>query len=313
MNINCKKNRTTMKILKRIIPETIRKKLTKVRSYLVFMPMCFVCQVLECFARGAPMFKEGQKSVFSTTISKTVLKRFSVDSDEDRGNRYKYSFPYLSKGDKFIDCGCGTGRLQRVLERYVGNIKYLGLDYDKEYVKISKEMGRNTELVDINDLESFENLLKSYQPDVIYTMYSFYFLDEPERFLEIASNYCKYIILGGVNTGRWNHRIRFLFGRTPVTGPPLYHSYWQLGRKNTNGSLFRRLKYSIEEWPRDINKAYPRIWTYKDYVAIFNDLGLDYKLLCYRGYVIGDHYPRMFFGKLRAFGFQFVLSKKKPL
>jgi len=74
--------------------------------------------------------------------------------------------------------------------------------------------------------------------------------------------------------------------------------------------FFNRIRFAIGEWPRDVNKSYPRIWTHKDYIAMFRDLGLDWELVAYRGFRIGNHYRRMFLGTLRAFGFQYILRRR---
>ncbi len=182
------------------------------------------------------------------------------------------------------------------------------MDNDPDFVESGRENGLDVRLLDLNDEEGLKRVLEQEKPDVVFLMYVFYFVDNPERLIEIVSRYSEIVILGGKNHGHWVQRLRFLFGRAPVTGEPLYQAYVMAWAEEKG--FFNRIQFAVREWPRDINISYPRIWTHKDYVSLFGDLGLNWEVLNYRGFRIGTHHRRMFLGKLRAFAFQYALKRQ---
>jgi len=284
----------------------MRKYVIKSYTFLLTIAPYIICQMVEIFARGvAPV---GGGLWFYDKIRVKVLDKFGAVTGQDRDYRYKYSMRFVKSGSKVVDLGCGGGRLQKVLEIYDPTVCYIGVDNDQQFVDYAVKNGLDVRLLDLNDLEKVNVFLQHEKPDVVYLMYVFYFIQNSEKLVEVASRHCKTLILGGKNHGHWVQRLRLLFGRAPVLGEPLYQAY--LLSRGEFRSLFKRIRFAVKNWPRDVSVSYPRIWTHKDYVAMFDDLGLEWQLIAFRGFRIGDHYRTMLFGTFRAFGFQYALTRK---
>ncbi|VVC71746.1 Ubiquinone biosynthesis O-methyltransferase [uncultured archaeon] len=66
------------------------------------------------------------------------------------GRRYAHITGFISKGDRVLDVGCGTGTLQSHLK---GN-EYLGIDLNEDFIRYAKGKKRN---VEVRDALKFRN------------------------------------------------------------------------------------------------------------------------------------------------------------
>ena len=192
---------------------------------------------------------------------------------------------------KILDLACGRGELEEILKnQYENEFEYLGLDYDETRVKEGLERGRNIKKFDLSDHAEFNKLLKEEGPfDVIFCMYSLYFLPRPEAFLELLKGKAPKIILGVLNGGSWSNRLRYLFGKAPIPSITQYSNN----------------KVNYEE--------IARLWTLTDWKFIFKSLGYDtYRLIAVKSQATSIHYkPRRFlFPSLSGLGLVFILESK---
>lgn len=281
-----------------------------VDAYTFFVTIIpyMACQAMEVFVRGRPLWQED--SWFIAATRKKFLAKHAKMSGGDRAKRYTNTLEYIEPGSKVLDLGCGGGRLQLVLREHSKTATYLGVDFDKDVVEEAQSSGRNVIKMDFSNLSDLENLLVKEKPDVVFIMYAIDYIPSPEKIIGLVSRHCKYVIFGGKNQGHYVQRLRFLFGLPPTTGQSMYEAYL-LARQEQRGVL-RNLRFAAKNWVRD-NQRYLRVWSHREYVAAFEDLGLDWKVLAYRGFRVGKHHKYMIFGSLRAVGIQYCLSLRQQL
>lgn len=84
-------------------------------------------------------------------LLKKVKNDYSIIAksfDETRNKpwkEFKYFLPYLSKGQKLLDVGCGNGRLFSFLKKK--NINYIGVDNNKDMLKTAKNHYKKTKFL----------------------------------------------------------------------------------------------------------------------------------------------------------------------
>ncbi len=284
----------------------MKARLIAVYTFLITIVPYSVCQILEMFVRGEAPWKEG--NWFFANMRQKVLVKHGKISAEDRDRRYLHSLKYIKTGAKVVDLGSGGGRLQLVLQQHDPSIEYVGIDFDQDIVDEANASGLNVKHMDFSDVAALEKFLQEEKPDVVFLMYAIDFLTEPEKIIETITRNCDQLIFGGKNHGHYVQRFRFLFGMAPVTGESLYDAYL-LARAEKKG-IYSRVSFAARNWPRDHNQ-YLRIWTHREFVAMFEDFEMDWQVIAYRGFRIGSHYRRMFLGGLRAMGIQYCVTKRK--
>lgn len=286
--------------------KSIKSNLIKVYEFIIFSPISLLCNWIEVFARGEPQWRG--ESIQDKSMRRAFIQKAAKSNSTDPDGRYNLCLPHIQQGSKVIDLGSAHGRLHDILLSNFGDIDYLGLEYDCELVDIAQKNGRNVEQFDLNDLDQFELRMSQYKPDTVIFMYVSCSIREPHKVLEICMRHSKQVLFGCANYGHWTQRLRFFFGRGPVTGINLYEAYLQFRNQDDGfNGIFSRIKFAKNHWVPD-TKRYARLWTMKDHLSLFKDLRAKYTIIGYRGYRRGDHYRKMFMGSLRAKGFQFLIS-----
>jgi hypothetical protein len=286
--------------------KSIKQLLIQGYEFVLLSPIALACKWMEVFVEGEAQWK-GQ-TIQDRVMRKAFLKKGAATDARDPDGRYRLNVGFVNPCDKVMDLGSAHGRLSDILSQQVGSIDYLGLEYDVDLVGIARNLGRNVEQSDLNDLERFEERISAFKPDVVFFMYVSCSIKEPQKVLAISLRHAKKVVFGGANYGHWTQRLRYLFGRGPVTGINLYESFLQLRHEAEAGrNIFSQLGFARRHWVPDTTR-YSRLWTKKDYLALFSNLDARYKMIGYRGYRHGSHYKWMPFGGLRAKGFQFLLT-----
>ena len=98
------------------LPAPIQPAVRAAYNYLVNAPACLACDILECFVEGQPI--QGEKSAkYVSSERQSIGSHWSVESDEDKGERYKYTFDHIKAGDKVVMWYVSGNRDESVFER----------------------------------------------------------------------------------------------------------------------------------------------------------------------------------------------------
>ena len=119
--------------------------------------------------------------------------------------------------DKILfDIGSGDGTQLVAIKNICKSLKIIGSDMDNYACKISKNNNITSHLIK-NEEELFD-LIKKYNPNYISIFEVLEHMKSPEDFLLRLLKIKNIKVFFSIpNTGFIKHRIRFLFGRFPIT------------------------------------------------------------------------------------------------
>ncbi len=142
--------------------------------------------------------------------------------------RYEIFANWIKDGASVLDVGCGDGYFGEYLTKEKKNIKYLGCDISEEALKIAKQRGLSTLLLDAvnGGLGAFKD--NSFDV-VVMSEFVEHIINSEEILKEAARIAKKGVLISTPNVAHIRSRVALLFGRFPkqwAIAPWEHLRYW---------------------------------------------------------------------------------------
>lgn len=113
-----------------------------------------------------------------------------------------------------VDVGCGDGSVLKYIQERTSVTRAIGVDVSEFALNKAKEFGIETILADVSVLKNFESIPEA---DYILLFEILEHLQDSELFLaHLTEKARKGVFFSIPNTGFFAHRVRLLFGKTPL-------------------------------------------------------------------------------------------------